>query len=191
MLCPQFMLIPPPQAASHAEKMRVSLILMNDPQTIIYIDIFTKKFTSGIISVSSRSSCIFSCPLGCHWVLPFPPWLHHIVSTHIPLWRAYTQASYSSRDSHFPLSTSCLYSLFYKTSKKWLNMINEHSFPWRGKKVWILTLYAWPIPPLSAMFSPSVLIPLSCLKKDSLLGFLETPLTFHLGLHIWSFSGGC
>lgn len=88
-------------------------------------------------------------------------------------------------------STSCLHSPFYKTSKKWVIMINEHSFPWCGKKVWLLTLYAWPIPPLSAMFSPSVLIPLSCLKKDSLLGFLETAPTFHLGLHVSSFSGGC
>lgn len=122
------MLIPPPQAASHAEKMRVSLIWMNDPQIITYMDIFTKKFTSGIISVSSRGLCIFSCLLVYPWGLPFPPWLPHIMSIHKPLWRAYTQAFCSSRDSHFPHSTSCLYASLLQGFKE-MAQYNKWTIP--------------------------------------------------------------
>lgn len=98
--------------------------------------------------VSSRSSCIFSCPLGYHWVLPFPPWLHRTMSTHRPLWRAYTQASYSSHDSHFPLHL-----LFIKPLLQDFKEVGEYD--------------KWPLP--SLMWEESMTTHSVCLANTSIV----------------------
>lgn len=66
----------------------------------------------------------------------------------------------------FLLSIHCLLPTLYvpfAKGLKWMIEYDKYTLrPLKWEKILLLTLYAWPIPPLSAIFSPSVLIPLSC-----------------------------
>lgn len=67
---------------------------------------------------------------------------------------------------YFLLSIHCILpTLYVSFAKGFTSMIEYDKYilqPLKWETILSLTLYAWPIPPLSAMFSPSVLIPLSC-----------------------------